>query len=93
MGSAFGRRWHCRTTCRRAPLKFIQCVPFPGAADSVLVLTVGPAGRTGWKISPSGASTTAVTPLSPAALATIFSSAAPASQPFALIRTGHSSAN
>ena len=73
--------------------QFIQCVPFPGAADSVLVLTVGPAGRTGWKISPSGASTTAVTPLSPAALATIFSSAAPASQPFALIRTGHSSAN
>lgn len=68
--------------------QFVQCVAYPGAADSVLVLTVGPAGKTGWKISPLNTGFT-VAPISADILAAAFGGSEPASQPFALIRTGH----
>lgn len=64
--------------------QFVQVAPVPGSTNDILILTVGPAGKTGWKIAADGSSTQALTDVE---INAMFGGVEPASQPFALTRT------
>jgi hypothetical protein len=82
--------WSSVTThmgLRADTARFVQVAPMPGSVGGILVLTVGPAGKAGWKMADDG---TNVQALTVAEVNAMFGGAEPASQPFALIRTSRS---